>query len=231
MDAVTTYILWDVDGTLVRNGKDAGNLYHEAVELAAGHAIANRLPNTHGKTDGQILRETLAAHGLPETLHADASRHLDELSRLRHEGGNHRELCPGVQEALAATAARGWVNCLLTGNSAQRSRYKVTGAGVDAELFDWRHSWFGEVSPVRSELTLRARAELPDDTLVIVGDTLGDDIAATAAGIPFIAVATGVFTADDLRETDAVLVIDDLDSGLDELLDAIDGIRTPPSTP
>ena len=228
---MTTYILWDVDGTLVRNGKDAGNLYHEAVELAVGRSIANRLPNTHGKTDGQILRETLAAHGLPEDLHSSASTHLDELSRLRHESGNHRELCPGVHEALAATAARGWVNCLLTGNSALRSRYKVTGAGVDADVFDWSHSYFGEVSPIRSDLTLRARAELPDDRLVIVGDTLNDDVAAVAAGIPFIGVATGVFGADELRTTGALVVIDDLTTGLDALLAAVEGIRTPLSTP
>ena len=228
---MTTYILWDVDGTLVRNGKDAGNLYHEAVELAVGHSIANRLPNTHGKTDGQILRETLAAHGLPEELHASASEHLDELSRMRHEAGNHRELCPGVQEALAACTARGWVNSLLTGNSALRSRYKVTGAGVDANVFDWEHSWFGEVSPVRSDLTLRARAELPHDRLVIVGDTLNDDVAAAAAGIPFIAVATGAFTAAELRETGAIAVIDDLASGLEHLIAAVEGVRTPLSTP
>ena len=223
--AVNTYILWDVDGTLVRNGKDAGNLYHEAVELAVGHAIANRLPNTHGKTDGQILRETLAAHGQPEELHTDASRHLDELSRLRHESGNHRELCPGVHQALAATAARGWVNCLLTGNSASRSRFKLTGAGVDAALFDWKHSWFGEVSAARSELTLRARAELPGHTLVIVGDTPADGGAAAAAGIPFIAVATGVYEADDLRSTDAMLVIDDLESDLAQLLGAVEKLE------
>ena len=223
---MTTYILWDVDGTLVRNGKDAGNLYHEAVELAAGHAIAHRLPNTHGKTDGQILRETLAAHELPHELHAAASAHLDELSRLRHESGNHRELCPGVLEALVATSNRGWVNSLLTGNSTSRSRYKITGAGVDADAFDWEHSWFGEVSPVRSELTLKARAALPGHTLVIVGDTSGDDVAAAAAGIPFIAVATGVYSADDLRETGAILVVDDLDTGLDQLLDAVAGLET-----
>lgn len=221
---MTTYILWDVDGTLVRNGKDAGNLYHEAVELAAGHAIAVRLPNTHGKTDGQILRETLAAHGLPEDLHASASVHLDELSRLRHESGNHRELCPGVAEALAATAARGWVNSLLTGNSESRSRYKLTGAGVDAALFDWEHSWFGEVSAVRSELTLKASAALPGHRLVIIGDTPGDDIAAEAAGIPFIAVATGVYPAEDLRQTGARLVVDDLDTGLDALVATVEGL-------
>jgi phosphoglycolate phosphatase-like HAD superfamily hydrolase len=221
---VTTYILWDVDGTLVRNGKDAGNLYHEAVELAAGRAISVRLPNTHGKTDGQILRETLAAHGLPENLHSSASAHLDELSRLRHESGNHRELCPGVPEALAAAAARGWVNSLLTGNSASRSRYKLTGAGLDAALFDWQHSWFGEVSAVRSELTLRAAAELAGHRLVIIGDTPGDDVAAAVAGIPFIAVATGVYPAEDLRQTGARIVLDDLDAGLDALVATVEGL-------
>lgn len=222
---MSTLILWDVDGTLVLNGKDAGNLYHEAIELALGSPIANRLPNTHGKTDGQILRESLEAHGLDADLHASASRHLDELSRLRHESGNHRQLAPGVAEALAATAAAGYRNALLTGNSANRSRYKVTGAGLTADLFDWEHSYFGDVTPVRSELTVRAVAEHPDDVLVIVGDTPGDDIAATAAGIPFIAVATGVFTAEQLRETDAIVVLDDLASDLSLLLEALDGLR------
>jgi phosphoglycolate phosphatase-like HAD superfamily hydrolase len=221
---VTNYILWDVDGTLVRNGKDAGNLYHEAIELAVGHAIAVRLPNTHGKTDGQILRESLAAHGLPEALHASASVHLDELSRLRHENGNHREICPGVLAALAAASNAGWVNALLTGNSANRSRYKVTGAGIDPTLFDWDHSYFGHETPVRSDLTLAAKADHPSDVLVIIGDTPGDDIAARAAGIPFLAVATGVYPADDLRETGAELVVDDLESGLDSLLGALSGL-------
>lgn len=222
---MTNYILWDVDGTLVYNGKDAGNLYHDAIELAVGRAIEYRLPNTHGKTDGQVLRESLAIHGLPEELHSSASKHLDELSRLRHEGGNHRELCPGVEQAIAATAAAGWTNALLTGNSATRSRYKVTGAGLDATAFDWDHSYFGHETPVRSDLTLAARADHPSDRLVIVGDTPGDDIAAAAAGIPFIAVATGVYPAQDLRQTGAIIVIDDLDSGLHELLNALTSLE------
>lgn len=87
---------------------------------------------------------------------------------------------------------------------------------MDASVFDWEHSWFGDVSAVRSELTMRARAEIPVDTLVILGATPGDGIAATAAGIAFIAVATGVYEADDLRLTDAVVIIDDLKNGLDE---------------
>lgn len=217
------YILWDVDGTLVRNGRDAGNLYHEAVELALGRAIENRLPNTHGKTDGQIITETLAAHGLDPHLHAAALHHLDELSRLRHESGSHRELCPGAIEAVEAAAAAGWTNGLLTGNSAARARFKVTGAGFDAALFDWEHSYFGERSPARSELTLRARAEIGDVRTVIIGDTPNDGNAAQTAGMEFIGVATGVFTVEDLQETNAVLVVVDLAAGLPAILKLLAG--------
>ena len=214
------HILWDVDGTLVFNGKDAGNLYHQAVELTIGRRLANPLPNMHGKTDGRVLTETLAAHGLDAGLHSAASAQLDELSLARHEAGNHRQLCPGVPEILAATATAGWNNALLTGNSANRSRYKLTGAGLDPETFDWTSSYFGNVTPVRSDLTVQARAEL-DGALVIIGDTPRDDDAAVVAGIPFIAVATGAFTADELRATGAILVVDDLESGRDEVLAAL----------
>lgn len=218
------YILWDVDGTIVKNGTDAGNLYHEAIELAAGRTIADRLPNRHGKTDGQILWETLEAHGLPASLHAAAALHLDELSRLRFERGAHRELCPGVLEALAATAALGFTNALLTGNGRARSFYKVTGAGVPESAIDWEHSYFGNVTPIRSDLTIAARQDL-DGAIVILGDTLNDGVAADAAGIPFFAVATGAFTAGELRETSARVVVDDLVTGLDEIVEQLGALR------
>jgi len=220
-DGGVNYILWDVDGTLVRNGKDAGNLYHTALERAVGREIDNRLPNTHGKTDGQIITESLEAHGLDAALHGLALEHLDELSRERHAAGNHREPCPGALDAVVAAAALGFTNGLLTGNSAARARYKVTGAGFGAELFDWDFSFFGDRDPVRSALTLRARAAVGDARVVIIGDTPNDGVAADAAGMEFFAVATGAFTTDALRETNATLVVDDLVTGLDALLGAL----------
>jgi len=214
------YILWDVDGTLVFNGKDAGNLYHQAVEIVIGRPLGNQLPNMHGKTDGRVITETLEAHGLDAALHGAASLQLDELSRLRHEAGSHRQLCPGVPEALAGASALGWTNALLTGNSSTRSGFKLVGAGLDHDLFDWEHSYFGNITSVRSDLTVEARAQL-DGALVIIGDTPRDDEAAKVAGIPFIGVATGAFTADELRETGAILVIDDLESGRAALLETL----------
>jgi len=49
------YVLWDVDGTLLLNGVNAGGLYGEALELAIGRPLERPVPRVHGKTDGQIL--------------------------------------------------------------------------------------------------------------------------------------------------------------------------------
>jgi len=224
----TTTILWDVDGTLLFNAASGGGeLYHRAVERATGRELHPPLPRAHGKTDGQILHEILEAFELAPELHDDAVAALDALSTERAAAGDRREVAPGIAEALDAASTRGWVNALLTGNSATRSRLKLSGAGLDPERFDWDRSFFGDRARERREITLAARAALPDERLVIIGDTPRDDVAAVAAGIPFIAVATGVYTVDALRETGAVLVVPTLAEGLDAVLAAIEALPAP----
>jgi len=219
---VTTTILWDVDGTLLLNSfGGGGELYHTAVERTVGRELHPPMPRTHGKPDGLILSEVLAHFGYDDAWHERASATLDELSIERAQAGDRREQAPGVTDALRAVAARGWHNALLTGNSLVRARIKLEGAGLGPEWFDWDRSFFGATARVRSDITLAARTALPDETLVIIGDTLRDDEAAQIAGLPFIGTATGVFTVDDLRETNAVLVVSDLADSLDEVLVAV----------
>jgi phosphoglycolate phosphatase len=221
-----TTILWDVDGTLLLNSfTGGGELYHTAVERAVGRELSPPLPRTHGKTDGHILTDILDHFGFDAAQwHERARASLDELSIERAEAGDRREVAPGIREALTAAESRGWVNALLTGNSAVRSRVKLDGSGLGAERFDWTRSFFGATASERSEITRAARAALADETLVIIGDTPRDDDAAVAAGIPFIAVATGVFSVDELRETGAILVIPSVEGHLDALLEAIAGL-------
>jgi phosphoglycolate phosphatase len=105
--------------------------------------------------------------------------------------------------------------CAAHGNGPNRSRYKLLAAGYDLELFDWDHSYFGHEMPTRHHLTAGARDGLVGHHAFIIGDTSVDGLAADSAGIPFIAVATGVYTGQELRHTNAILVLDDLVSGLD----------------
>ena len=224
---MTTTILWDVDGTLLLNSfGGGGELYHTAVERAVGRELHPPLPRTHGKPDGLILSEMLSHFGYGDAWHERARATLDELSIERAQAGDRREVAPGVTDALQAVAARGWHNALLTGNSLVRARVKLEGAGLGPEWFDWDRSFFGATARDRSEITRAARSALPGETLVIIGDTPRDDEAAAAAGMPFIGVATGVFTVDDLRETGAVLVVADLAGSLDAVLAVVDKLGT-----
>jgi phosphoglycolate phosphatase len=218
---VSTHVLWDIDGTLIRNGATAGNLYLDSIEQVTGTRPTVRVTDPHGMTEGQLLAAILALNELDASALAPVLTRLDELSLAQHEAGATRERCPGVLEALEAVAARGWVNALLTGNGPNRARYKVIAAGIDPDVFDWEYSAFGHLSPTRHDLTASARETLGDREAVIIGDTVKDGEAADTAGLPFIAVATGAYSVEQLQQTSALVVVDDLEVGLDAVLDAI----------
>lgn len=214
-------LLWDVDGTILRNGGRAGLLYDDAIRDVSGFEPTGTRPGEHGKTDAQIISERLAEYGLDPALLARVSARLDELSEAGNAGPHARQLAPGVPEALAAVADAGWVNGLLTGNSPARVRFKFAGAGLAADRFDWEHSYFGDRALVRSDITRAAARDLLGVRAVILGDTPSDGSAADAVGFPFIAVATGVFSEEVLSATSAIAVVADLVEGLPSVLAAL----------
>lgn len=224
---MSTYILWDIDGTLIYNTPSAGVLYLDAIEHITGTRPTVPVPDPHGMTEGQLLLAILEVNGLDQGRLGDVLYQLDVLSREQHERGHVRDACVGASEAIAAVAARGWINALLTGNGPNRARYKLLAAGFDPEDFDWEHSYFGHQSPTRHHLTAGARSALTGHDAVIIGDTPNDGLAADSARIPFIAVATGIYSADQLRATSALVVVDDLEAGLPAVLEAIEGVATP----
>lgn len=219
---MSTYLLWDIDGTLIYNNPQAGSLYVDSIEQVTGVRPTARVPNPHGMTEGQLLAAILEVNEIDEAFLAAIFVRLDELSKAQHEAGHTRNRCAGVAEAIAVFADRGFTNALLTGNGPTRARYKVIAAGLDADDFDWAHSYFGQQSPTRHHLTADARADLADNPAFIIGDTPKDGEAADSAGIPFIAVATGSFTAADLKQTSARVVIENFEVGLAEVLEVID---------
>ncbi|MBF4615235.1 HAD family hydrolase [Curtobacterium sp. VKM Ac-1376] len=218
---VPTTVLWDIDGTLVMNASSPGNLYHLALERAVGRDLTLRVGHQHGRTDAGLIAEHVRAHALEDTLIPSVSRHLHDLTAERQASGVHRSPVPGAKALLTRFTELGWRNGLLTGNSEYRARVKLTGAGFDPGVFDWVHSYFGDTEVERAGVTTRAAAELTGTRAVIVGDTPRDGEAADAAGIPFLAVATGVYDVDALRHTNAVTVARDCQQDAALIEDAI----------
>lgn|GEM_PF-501475 len=218
---MSTYILWDIDGTLIYNTPTAGVLYLDAIEHVTGVRPTIRVTEPHGMTEGQLLTAILETNGLDTARLGEVLYDLDVLSREQHERGLVRDACAGVRGAMEAITVNGWINALLTGNGPNRARYKLLAAGIDPESFDWDHSYFGHESPTRHHLTAGARSALAGQNAVIIGDTPNDGLAATSASIPFVAVATGFYARDQLMNSNAIAVLEDLEVGLEALLSAI----------
>ncbi len=218
--SATHLILFDIDGTLVLTGRAGLRAMNRACEETVGHANALNGVAVAGRTDWIILQDVMANHGLSldtsrlQTLRGMYVAHLAEEILLPGEGV--KAVMPGIRELLARLHGRADVALgLLTGNFEDGARIKL-------EHFDlWKYfpiGAFGDDSPDRNALVPIARqrarereiADVPVSRVLVVGDTPHDVACAHAVGAVAVAVATGGYTADRLRETGADYVFDDL---------------------
>ncbi|HET7218804.1 MAG TPA: HAD hydrolase-like protein [Vicinamibacterales bacterium] len=223
-------LLFDIDGTLVLTGGAGLRAMTRACEDIIGHADALEGIPVAGRTDWIILHDTLARLGRQldqDLFHQLRDRYVAYLrEEIMQPGKGFNGALPGVAELLDALHPRQDVFlALLTGNF-------EAGARIKLERFDlWRYfrcGAFGDDAADRNHLVPVAveRAEAcgipriaPADVLV-VGDTPHDVACAKAAGATAVGVATGGYTADDLRACGAAIVFDTLRE-TDRVLDTL----------
>jgi phosphoglycolate phosphatase-like HAD superfamily hydrolase len=181
-----------------------------------------------GRTDTWILSQAAAAHGIPaDRLEQFQATYLVHLERELSVPNPAKTVMPGVRPLLDALAARGDVYlALLTGNFEKAARLKL-------EHFDlWRYfrcGAFADDDADRNNLVPKALARVsasggpatrPADVIVI-GDTPHDVNCALAAGARPVGVATGPFSAQQLRDSGAAAVFDNL-SDVDAFLELLE---------
>jgi phosphoglycolate phosphatase len=238
MNTIRKLVLFDIDGTLVLTGGAGIRAMNLACEELVGHGQALANIPVAGRTDRIILTDvvTAAGHslddGLLERLRDRYIVHLrEEIERpgrtqnfesLGPRGGV-KAVMPGICDLLDVLEQRDDVFLgLLTGNFEAGARIKLEHFGL------WRYftcGAFGDDSADRNDLVpvavQRAReCGLPDlapQDILVVGDTPHDIACARAVGAVAVAVATGGFTADQLRECGADVVFQDLNK-TDEFL-------------
>lgn len=213
-------LLFDIDGTLV-DGQGAGR---RAMEAAFAEVVGDAGPlstfSFAGMTDPAIVRAGLRAAGIdparhPELIEAVLAGYLADLPGIIAATPGFR-LHAGVADLLAAIAGRaGLAIGLGTGNLEAGAQHKLAPLGI------WEHFGFGgyasdsedraallEVGARRGASRLGVARE--DCRVIVIGDTPLDVAAAKAIGAECLAVATSVFTAEELREAGAELVVADL---------------------
>ena len=211
------FVLFDIDGTLIGiDGAGSRSLNRALLEIC-GVPNGFRSINFAGKTDIQIVREGLSRLGLADEhglFQPIMDRYLVYLREELPKGKAHEKV--GVKKLLnTLQSLKGIYLGLLTGNVAIGARLKL-------DPFDLNRYFsvgaFGSDSEDRNLLLPIAVRRLQEsesiavsyENCVVVGDTPKDVECARVHGASCIAVATGTYSIDELRNTDADLVIPDL---------------------
>ena len=205
-------VLFDIDGTLLlRASAEHAAALREALETVYGVTTDGRPVSAAGRTDTAIARDLAALGGVErERFDAGLEAFIAACGRAYAERcppSLDAFLAPGMAELLAALAARGDVLCsLVTGNYETVARLKLERAGI-GHHFPSGQGGFGSDSEHRNELPAIARARAdnhPRERTIVIGDTPLDIECAHADGLRILAIATGLYSADQLGAADAI---------------------------
>jgi phosphoglycolate phosphatase-like HAD superfamily hydrolase len=228
-------VLFDIDGTLVLTGGAGKRGMTRAFEALFGVADAFTAIPLAGRTDTSILADALETHRIPFTsadVAAFRSRYLACLREEVAQTTRGKRVLPGILPLLETlgTSQRSFLG-LLTGNYTEAAEVKLSHFDL------WRYfrcGAFGEDAHDRNHLVPialdRARAcglpsDIEIDRVVVVGDTPRDIACAHVHGARMVAVATGEYSAGELRDAGAEVVFEDF-SDTRAVLAAIKDIAT-----
>jgi phosphoglycolate phosphatase-like HAD superfamily hydrolase len=223
-------VLWDIDQTLVEMS-GLGAAWYATAMLAATGVTMGPMPVFGGRTERAITIELLITHDV-EPTEETIRRVWAELVLAAEQAGatilERGRALPGAAAALSSLAGEsGVVQSLVTGNLPEVSRHKLTPFDLHTHI-DFEIGGYGSLSAYRPELVPRAvelatakhSREFPPESVVVIGDTPHDVEAALQHDAVAVAVATGQFSADELRDAGARTVLADL-SDLDAVRTAI----------
>jgi phosphoglycolate phosphatase-like HAD superfamily hydrolase len=226
---VATILLFDIDGTLVLTGGAGQRAMARAFEDLFDIPDGFRDIPMAGRTDTWILSHAAERHGIPRSaLEPFHDAYLAHLERELQPPNPRKAMMPGIRPLLEALASRSDAYLgLVTGNYAKAARLKL-------EHFDlWRYfqcGAFADDGQDRNSLVPTALARVracggpmvEAHEVIVIGDTPHDVACALATGARPVGVATGSFTAQQLRDCGADVVFDDL-SDTEAFLTLLDG--------
>jgi phosphoglycolate phosphatase-like HAD superfamily hydrolase len=209
----TRIILWDIDGTLIRNRDNISNKHILAINEVMG-IEAQAINNTSGMTDLQIVKKIADINSInlsPNQLQSILVL-LDELTKKEIKAAPTKAHF-NVEKTLKKTNLRGWQNGVLTGNTQKRGELKIKSAKLTKYL-NSEYFFFGNTFTDRNKLVEQCTKYLSNRNIyrtVIVGDTPLDIISAKKQNVPVIAIANGKFTYQELDKFNPDGLVKNLD--------------------
>ena len=216
-------LLFDIDGTLLKTeGVGRTSVCQAAKDVFGLEEDLSGL-TVSGNTDGGVVREILAKHGLPIT---EANVEIFEEANLMRLSKNLLTVAgyilPGVVELLDAIDAASHAKGLLTGNIERGARLKLEAYGLGARFEfgaysddSFERNKLGPLAKQRAEDRYRLTFNLSD--VFVIGDTPRDIACGKAFGARTVAVATGNYQFKELAAHQPDFLFEDLSSTADVL--------------
>ena len=216
-------VLFDIDCTLI----DTGGAGLSAISAAAEKLFGHEGPplDLAGSTDSGIVRGLFEYFGRPYDASLEAEFYEVYLPLMEANLNSDEfegKVLPGVEALIASLENDGHSLGLMTGNIERGAIVKAAHYGL-AEHFQFGsygddHWDRNKLGPIALERANRHTGKLfSSDDVLVIGDTPKDVACAHAFGAPCLAVATGSFTVDQLRECGADQVLENLE-GAEETL-------------
>lgn len=211
-------VLWDIDGTLIRTGGAGTRAFERTFNTVFGIPRATETLNFSGRTDTSLVRECFGLHGIaptPENFAKFFGAYPSLLEKLLQElpGG----ICEGVVDFMRQiqNLPEPPLQGLLTGNIRRGAELKLrhyrlwehfqTGAfGDDHE----DRNQIAALAKIRGEAFLKA--ELPGESVLVIGDTPLDIACGHSIGARVLAVGTGQYTQEQLAASKPQWAVTDL---------------------
>jgi HAD superfamily hydrolase (TIGR01509 family) len=197
----------DIDGTLIDSNYQHALAWYRALRSLGEIYPVWRLHRLIGMGGDQVVT-AIGGEELERRV-GDQARELqgEEAGALLAE----MEPLPGARDLLTAIKDRG--HRLVLASSGQQQHVEVFLDKLDArDIVDgWTSSADVEVSkpaPDLLQVALKKVGARPGSSAVMIGDSVWDVKAAKKAGMPAIAVRSGGFGDDELRQAGAIAIYD-----------------------
>ncbi|MEU8875806.1 HAD family hydrolase [Streptomyces javensis] len=210
--------LFDIDETLIHTGGSGARSWAWAFDRLHGVAADIGEHTSAGETDPQVGRETFRAVLGREPSHDELARlyaaYLWHLSEDIRASEGYRVM-DGVEDTLRRITDAGIILGLISGAMEGAARIKMEPGGLGRYFV---FGAYGSDSPDRAEITRLAMAkaarlhghDLGRHDVYVVGDTPRDIEAARAANATAVGVASGHYSAEELRAAEADHVLTSL---------------------
>ncbi|MCY4223262.1 MAG: HAD hydrolase-like protein [Bacteroidetes bacterium] len=210
-------LLFDIDGTLIKPIYSGRQHIETVLEQVCGQPITTQGVAFSGRTDPQILRDTLRLAGYsPEAMDRLIPVALEQYAAIATYCSEEVVLMDGVGKLLDYLASKSNVQlALLTGNIRVTAYRKMVAADVEHLFpfgaFGCDHADRNQLPAIAQQRALQYCGQpFTGKEIVIIGDSIHDITCGREVGAMSVAVATGFTSVQQLRSENPHVLLRDM---------------------